>query len=116
KDLEGKTIAIGNLLSQEFFFRVHDYQRPFSWDPDNFEDLIDDIITANKNQEYFLGTIVLHNVSKGNYEIVDGQQRLTSVLILMACLRDKVQHHSFKEGIQDKIVQRENVVASIPEK
>ncbi|HSS19038.1 MAG TPA: DUF262 domain-containing HNH endonuclease family protein [Pyrinomonadaceae bacterium] len=116
KDLDGKTIAIGNLLSQEFFFRVPDYQRPFSWEPDNFEDLIDDILTANKNQDYFLGTIVLHNVSKGNYEIVDGQQRLTSVLILMACLRDKVELQSFKEGIQDKIVQRENVVDGIPEK
>ena len=41
KDLKGETVPIGRLLSQEFFFRVPDYQRPFSWDGDNFDDLID---------------------------------------------------------------------------
>lgn len=117
KDLDGKTIPIGNLLSQEFFFRVPEYQRPFSWEGDNFEDLIDDLLTAAKDQEYFLGTIVLQKMrEKGNYEVVDGQQRLTSLMILLACLRDKVEDADFKAGIQDKILQRKNVVDGIPEK
>jgi len=117
KDLDGKTIPIGNLLSQEFFFRVPEYQRPFSWEGDNFEDLIDDLLTAAKDQEYFLGTIVLQKMrEKGNYEVVDGQQRLTSLMILLACLRDKVEDADFKTGIQDKILQRKNVVDGIPEK
>lgn len=117
KDLDGKTIAIGALLSQEFFFRIPEYQRPFSWEGDNFEDLIDDMISASKDQEYFLGTIVLQKMDdRGNYEVVDGQQRLTSLMILLACMRDKVKDPEFKAGIQDKILQKKNVVDGIPEK
>jgi uncharacterized protein with ParB-like and HNH nuclease domain len=117
KDLVGKTIPIGGLLSQEFFFRIPEYQRPFSWEGDNFEDLIDDVITASKDQEYFLGTIVLQELEeKGNYEVVDGQQRLTSLMILLACLRDKVNESEYKTGTHDKILQKKNVVDGIPEK
>jgi|WetSurMetagenome_2_1015567.scaffolds.fasta_scaffold92896_1 hypothetical protein len=117
KDLEGKTRPIGTLLSQEFFFRIPEYQRPFSWEGDNFDDLINDILAASKEQEYFLGTIVLQKMDeKGNYEVVDGQQRLTSLMILLACLRDKVEDKDFKNGIQEKILQKKNVVDGIPEK
>ena len=115
--LEAYTRPIGTLLAQDFFFRVPEYQRPFSWDADNFEDLIDDIASANKDQEYFLGTIVLHHRQEaGHYDIVDGQQRLTSVMILLACLRDIVADDKFQQGIQDKILQQKNVVDGIPEK
>lgn len=116
KNLEGKTIAIGKLLSQDFFFRVPEYQRPFSWDADNFDDLIDDLTGASKDQEYFLGTIVLHQRDSKNFDVVDGQQRLTSLLILLACLRDLVESEKFKDGVQAKILQQENVVDGIPAK
>lgn len=117
KNLDGKTIPIGPLLSQDFFFRVPAYQRPFSWDTDNFDDLIDDVISATKDQEYFLGTIVLHHCKdKGHHDIVDGQQRLTSLLILFACLRDLVKEDEYKSGLQAKILQKKSVVDGIPEK
>lgn len=115
--LDAKTRAIGALLSQEFFFSIPEYQRPFSWDTDNFDDLIDDIVSANKDQEYFLGTVVLHHrLDKGHYDVVDGQQRLTSLMILLACLRDLVDEKDFQSGIQSKILQQKNVVDGIPEK
>jgi hypothetical protein len=115
--LDAKTRPIGTLLTQEFFFRIPEYQRPFSWDSDNFEDLVDDIVNAKRDQEYFLGTIVLHHRAKeGHYDVVDGQQRLTSVMILLACLRDLVEDDEFKAGVQAKIVQKKNVVDGIPER
>jgi hypothetical protein len=115
--LDAKTRAIGSLLAQEFFFRVPEYQRPFSWDTDHFDDLVDDIVSANKDQDYFLGTIVLHHrMPEGHYDVVDGQQRLTSLMILLACLRDLVQAPEYKSGIQAKILQQKNVVDGIPEK
>lgn len=115
--LDAKTRAIGSLLAQEFFFRVPEYQRPFSWDTDNFDDLIDDIVSANKEQDYFLGTIVLHHrMPEGHYDVVDGQQRITSLMILLACLRDFVEDQQYKSGIQSKILQQKNVVDGIPEK
>jgi DNA (cytosine-5)-methyltransferase 1 len=111
--LDAKTRAIGTLLAQDFFFRVPEYQRPFSWETDNFDDLIDDIVSANKDQEYFLGTIVLHHREhEGHFDVVDGQQRLTSVMILLACLRDLVEEQEYKSGIQAKILQQKNSTAA----
>jgi uncharacterized protein with ParB-like and HNH nuclease domain len=72
-------------------------------------------VSANKDQEYFLGTIVLHQ-QKDHFDVVDGQQRLTSVMILFACLRDLVQNEAYKNGLQVKILQQKNVVDGIPEK
>jgi hypothetical protein len=115
--LDATTRAIGSLITQEYFFRVPEYQRPFSWDTDNFDDLVDDVLGANKDKEYFLGTIVLHHrVAEGQYDLVDGQQRLTSLMILLACLRDLVQAADYKSGIQSKILQQKNVVDGIPER
>ncbi|MEK6589095.1 MAG: DUF262 domain-containing protein, partial [Nitrospinota bacterium] len=88
KNLDGKKIVIKDLLSREYFYRVPEYQRPFSWEEENFQDLIQDLIDAEKGQEYFLGTVVLHWKERENvYDIVDGQQRITTLMILFACLR-----------------------------
>src|SRR5262249_53332334 len=78
--------------------------------------LIQDLIDANKEQEYFLGTIVLHKRKDGVNDIVDGQQRLTTTMILLACLRDLIDHRGFKESIQVKIMQKANEVDGIPER
>lgn len=115
-NLEGKTELIGKLFSSDFFFRIPDYQRPFSWDEKNFNDLIDDLCAAQRDQQYFLGTLVLHKrEAKNTYDVVDGQQRLTSLLILVACLRDLIVDAKFKDQLQGKIVQEENKVDGIPE-
>ncbi len=116
-NLEAVKFNLGSLLSKENFFNVPVYQRPFSWDEENFKDLISDLISAERDQEYFLGTIVLHKKgSKGEFDIVDGQQRLTSIMILLACLRDKIQDGEFKNNLQEKIVQPENKVDGISER
>lgn len=90
-ELKGETINISKLFSEDFFFRVPEYQRPFSWEDENFEDLVNDLIDADRAQEYFLGTIVLQRKdNNNNYDIVDGQQRLTAISILLACIRDRL--------------------------
>jgi uncharacterized protein with ParB-like and HNH nuclease domain len=82
----------------------------------NFQDLIDDLISANGRGQYFLGTLVLHKKSEKNtYDVVDGQQRLTSLLILIACIRDLIEDQQYKKNLQGKIVQEENKVDGIPE-
>lgn len=117
KELEVNKLTIGELLSKNFFFSVPSYQRPFSWEQANFEELIDDISTASPENSYFLGTIVLHRRDgKNNYDVVDGQQRLTSLLILLACLRDAVDDQDFKNDTQSKLVEPKNVVDGIPER
>lgn len=115
--IEGNKIELKDLLTSDNFFLVPYYQRPYSWDTDNFEDLINDLLNADRSKQYFLGTIVLHKNSELKInEIVDGQQRLTTIMILLATLRDLINDNDIKSGIQEKIIQRENKVDGIPEK
>lgn len=115
-EFKSDSINVGSLLSQEWFFRVPAYQRPFSWDDENFDDLITDTKDADRTASYFMGTIVLHKEAGGTNAIVDGQQRLTSILILLACLRDSIAEPQYKAGIQDKIMQQRRVIDGIPER
>jgi len=68
-------------------YEIPDYQRPYSWDKEQCEKLWDDITdfydsSESKDDKYFLGNIVLHP-SGESYVVVDGQQRLTTLMILM---------------------------------
>lgn len=116
KELKGETITVSKLFSEDFFFKVPEYQRPFSWEDDNFLDLVNDLSEADRSQEYFLGTIVLQEKDNNNYDIVDGQQRLTALSILLACIRDKLSKDDFKKRVQEKLLQSENVLDGIPAK
>ena len=83
---------IEQLFDQRYL--IPNYQRPYTWDTDQCDKLWDDIIfafTDNPNSIYFLGTIVLiesENTPK-IWEVVDGQQRLTTLLLLIRAFYDK---------------------------
>ena len=76
-------------------FLIPDYQRPYAWGEDECQTLWDDIFSfafpdGNKdnfdsdNDEYFLGPIVtFKNEKNSKQEIIDGQQRLTTLMILL---------------------------------
>lgn len=88
----------------EIFDKIYvipEYQRPYSWDEEKCEDLWNDVkgqYEEDKENEYFLGTMVL--IKKDNvFEVIDGQQRLTSLMLLLRALYD---HHQFK-GIERKM-------------
>lgn len=77
------------------FYQMPIYQRPYSWDKERVEQLWYDILEAYKNNtddenvdpNYFLGSVVVVKKENG-YEVVDGQQRLTTLTILFCTLRD----------------------------
>lgn len=115
-DFKTESLNVGTLFSQERFYRIPPYQRPFSWDDEQFDDLILDTKDADRNTPYFIGTMVLHKEADGTLAVVDGQQRLTSLLILLACLRDAIEDPQYKNGIQDKIMQQKRVIDGIPER
>ena len=113
------SISVANLFSTGQFYRIPDYQRPFMWEDDNFEQLIDDFSEAlklDKNKKYFLGTLVLHEYGDDNFDIVDGQQRITALSIFLACLRDAIDDVDTKNEIQRMLVQPKEKLRSIPEK
>jgi uncharacterized protein with ParB-like and HNH nuclease domain len=71
-------------------FRVPPYQRSYAWEREHVEALLNDIKDAihSKENEYFLGSIVVTGPVNHRYEVVDGQQRLTTVSLLIAAIKD----------------------------
>jgi uncharacterized protein with ParB-like and HNH nuclease domain len=81
-------------IFQDQLFSVPDYQRGYAWEERNWQDLWDDVELLDKGQEHYTGTLVIHPASDApfsddngdeftRYDIVDGQQRLTTLSILM---------------------------------
>lgn len=111
-NLNSDTVRIGKLFAEGWFFSIPNYQRPFSWDKDQLSDLVDDLMAAKRDNDYFLGTLVLHETSPDTYDVVDGQQRLTALSILLACLRDLLESDS--NELQELLVQPEKKFQGIP--
>lgn len=112
--LNSSTVSIGKLFSEDYFFSIPNYQRPFRWDRDQVSDLIEDLLSANRDNDYFLGTLVLHETEAGLFDVVDGQQRLTALSLLLACIRDRLDSDAGE--IQDMLVQPEKKFQGIPSK
>lgn len=75
----------------EGFYQVPDFQRPYSWEDEHIEKLWDDIYAAfeRDRNEYFLGSMIFaRQKSPSGFEVVDGQQRLASLMILICVMRD----------------------------
>jgi uncharacterized protein with ParB-like and HNH nuclease domain len=74
-------------------FLIPDYQRPYAWDETQCQTLWDDIFSFafpennyqkfEKNEEYFLGSIVTFENENNKKEVIDGQQRLTTLMLLL---------------------------------
>jgi uncharacterized protein with ParB-like and HNH nuclease domain len=82
--------GIGKLI-KDHQLAVPIYQRPYAWEDKNISDLFSDIHNAisSNETEYFLGTIVLsEKENSSELEIVDGQQRIASIVILLSSIRD----------------------------
>jgi len=77
---------------RECFFIVPDYQREYVWTDKEVHQLLDDIngeIDASSTKEYFIGTILVSpSTQKNHYEVIDGQQRLTTFFLLLCALKN----------------------------
>lgn len=78
---------------RESFYIVPDYQREYVWTEKEVQQLLDDIdeqLEAGATREYFIGTVlVAPTAQKTHFEIIDGQQRLTSFFLLLCVLRQR---------------------------
>lgn len=93
------------------FYKIPRFQRPYSWDRGNIEEFWNDVI-ASDAEAYFIGSMVFFKPKgKGEFRVVDGQQRLTTVTIFLAALRDtisKVADKALATGIQN-VIQRKDI-------
>ena len=83
--------TISEIFSCDGIYKIPNYQRQYSWTNDQLEALWDDLYEAYQNKTvdndcYFLGSIVVVNGGKGYFELIDGQQRITTLMILMNVL------------------------------
>lgn len=97
-------------------FQVPNYQRGYAWEKEHCKDLIQDLELLRDGFDHYTGTLVFHKNGRteqddeGNtyegYDIVDGQQRLTSLVILLSVIKSSLAEHpnwkSLSKGIEKK--------------
>jgi len=107
RGLPTASLRLADVLADPFTYTIPAYQRPYSWTPAEAGQLLEDIIEASgvdntdtTEPDYFLGSILLLDIEGGGlpgdgpampprlFDIVDGQQRLATITLMCAVLRD----------------------------
>lgn len=96
ESIEGKAYQLKDILATEFeaYYQIPIYQRPYQWTEKNCEKLLDDLFfnyEDDRESDYFCGSLVLILISEDSkkaktYDIVDGQQRLSTFILLAKVL------------------------------
>jgi uncharacterized protein with ParB-like and HNH nuclease domain len=91
--IESQNLSITDLFKG--FYAVPDFQREYVWADENVEKLLVDIIDELydndeplEDSEYFLGSLVVYPDEIGTFQLIDGQQRLTTIYLLFCAIRD----------------------------
>ena len=108
---------LNGVFSDEYLFEIPVYQRPYAWDKEQVDDLLDDLLFAMRrdgDEPYFLGSIVLIKGDDAHSQVVDGQQRLTTLTMLLCVLRD-LSEGQIKIDLDRYIRQQGSVIAGTKE-
>ncbi|WP_120870757.1 DUF262 domain-containing protein [Helicobacter pylori] len=103
ESIKGEAFQLKGILATEFdsYYQIPIYQRPYQWTEENCEKLLDDLLSSYeyyKESDYFCGSLVLIAIGTDSatnaktYDVVDGQQRLSTFILLakvLATLYDK---------------------------
>lgn len=103
-----------NTLKEELYYQIPIYQRPYQWTEENCEKLLDDLFfnyEDDRESDYFCGSLVLIAISKDSkattYDIVDGQQRLSTFILLakvLATLYSERLTEESKDYLQESLI------------
>lgn len=107
--IKGNDLKLHKVFCSDFEFHIPEYQRPYAWEDEQASELYEDLWTfmeeEGDNEEYFLGSIVLvKNDSQPEADVVDGQQRLTTLTLLLAVIRDRLMDSPDWKGAFDSFV------------
>ncbi len=90
--LDTKTLAFNDIIGNGKIYTVPQFQRDYSWDQDNWEDLWNDILNIyEENDSHYMGSIVLQNNGDSHFQIIDGQQRFTTLSIISLAIISKIK-------------------------
>ncbi|WP_143427501.1 DUF262 domain-containing protein, partial [Helicobacter pylori] len=110
--IEGKAYKLKDILATEFdaYYQIPTYQRPYQWTEENCEKLLEDLFfnyEDDRESDYFCGSLVLIAIDTDSetnaktYDVVDGQQRLSTFLLLA-----KVLVTLYDKDLNDKVLNK----------
>ncbi len=108
-NFEANDYPLKDVLFSNWKFRIPRYQRPYTWNEDQLSDLWLDLTTDDSSN--FFGSFILnkeYEKDSGYVEIVDGQQRMMTITILMAAIRDILRSKSIDSDLAD-VIQRHDI-------
>lgn len=123
--IEGAEYPVVKIFGDDFVFGIPHYQRPYAWTTEHAGELLDDLLSfmGENNRPiddldpYFMGSIVLvKETDTPESEVVDGQQRLTTLTIPLAALRETLQDNKFVRSVTKRICEEEDVAAGSPDR
>lgn len=100
--ITGAEFPLKDIFSERFDFEIPYYQRPYAWTTEQAGDLFDDLYEFKTRQDigdaYFLGSIVLiKRETEAKSDVIDGQQRLTTLTILLAAIKSRLSGNDAQE-------------------
>ena len=119
KKISGSEYPLLKIFSSEFEYHIPSYQRPYAWTEEEtsvlFDDLYDFFMTED-DDNYFLGSIVLVKEDDKAYsDVIDGQQRLTTLTILLATIASRFTD-KLKDTLYTYICEPGNIFAGLEAK
>ncbi len=125
-EIKSEKILVKEIFSS-LWFRIPEYQRPYIWGRDEIDDLLDDLRYAHDekpDQEYFLGSFVYQTKKAGSVpgqhfdenDLLDGQQRMTTLLMLFACIRDLSDNDEVETVCSASVFQKGSAITRVPER
>ncbi len=96
--MDNGKLRIDNIFNGKTFFVIPDYQRSYAWEEKQLKDFYEDYMNNYNSQEYYYGTILLQITRKDRKEfcdIVDGQQRFTTLIIFLKCLTSRLSSKDY---------------------
>ena len=111
---------LGKIFSDDFVYEIPAYQRPYAWTTEQTGELLEDLLTAVRgdgDSDYFLGSIVLiKDEGEPRAEVVDGQQRLTTLTILFCALRELIDDEGYSLELDGHVRARGRPLAGIEDR
>jgi len=100
-----QTVSLKKIM--EYFYQVPDYQRGYVWDQERVTDFLESIFehfSLKTTNSYFIGAAVFESsTDQEKYYVVDGQQRLTTVFVIIAAAFNLLKYHNAKTEIIESI-------------
>lgn len=90
--LDTSTVSFSDVIGNGKTYEVPPYQRDYSWKKDQWEDLWNDINNVyESNNVHYMGSIVLQDLGDKNYHVIDGQQRFSTLTLIVLATINKLQ-------------------------